>query len=486
MFRKRAFWISLIVLVLVAAGGYAYYSTIYLPSQEPPAPTIATAEVRRGDLVVSVSGSGTLSPASEVDLGFRTGGYVDDVLVEVGDQVHEGDLLAHLETGDLELAVAEADVNAREAQLDLENVLEGPSDAELADARADLQSAQAALMVAQYTHDTASNSDLDAAVRANHLRFQWYAERYWELERGGASESGLEDGWNDRASAEAEFNDVLQQAEMEQLEADNGLDQAQNRVYQTWEDLQLLQSGPTTDTILRAELKADQAALALKEAQDDLEAANLRAPFDGIVVEVTAIPGEYVGTTPIMTLADLDEPLLQFWVEESDMSGVAVGNRVEIIFEALPDDTFTGEVVRVEPALVTVGNTSAVQAWASVDLGSHQVNLVGGMNAEVEVISAESRDTLLVPVQALRELGSDQYAVFVVQPDGEMALRPVEVGLSDFVNAEILSGLEVGEIVSTGVEESTETSMPSEEPGMPRFFGPLEGGGGPGGPPRGP
>jgi len=72
----------------------------------------------------------------------------------------------------------------------------------------------------------------------------------------------------------------------------------------------------------------------------------------------------------------------------------------------------------------------------------------------------------------------------VVQPDGEMELRPVEVGLQDFVNAEIVSGLEMGEIVSTGVEESVETEVPEQEMMMP-------GGGiimmpGGGGPPGGP
>jgi len=131
----------------------------------------------------------------------------------------------------------------------------------------------------------------------------------------------------------------------------------------------------------------------------------------------------------------------------------------------------------VDPALVTVGGTLAVQAWASMDFASGQVNLLGGMNAEVEVIAGEARGVLLVPVQALRELGPDQYVVFVVQPDGEMELRPVEVGLMDFVNVEIISGLEPGEVVSTGVEESTEPSVPSEEEMMPpggpgmRMFG---------------
>jgi multidrug efflux pump subunit AcrA (membrane-fusion protein) len=167
---------------------------------------------------------------------------------------------------------------------------------------------------------------------------------------------------------------------------------------------------------------------------------------------------------------------LQFWVEESEMRGVVAGNRVEIIFEALPDDTFTGEVFRVDPALVTVDGTLAVQAWASVDTTSHPATLLGGMNADIEIISAEARDTLLVPIQALRELGQGQYAVFVVQPDGELMLRPVQVGLQDFVSAEILSGLELGEVVSTGVEESTETTVPEEmtppqQNPMMRMFG---------------
>ena len=187
------------------------------------------------------------------------------------------------------------------------------------------------------------------------------------------------------------------------------------------------------------------------------------------------MPGEHVGTAPFIVVADLETPLMQFWVEEADLSGVTVGNRVEIMFEALPDDTFDGEVARVDPALVMVDGTLAVQAWAGVDFASEPVNLFGGMNADVEVISVEARDALLVPLQALRELGPDQHAVFVVQPDGELVLRPVEVGLMDFVNAEIISGLDLGEVVSTGVEESTETEAPGQmEPPrnpMMRFMG---------------
>ncbi|MCK4315762.1 MAG: efflux RND transporter periplasmic adaptor subunit, partial [Anaerolineae bacterium] len=215
-------------------------------------------------------------------------------------------------------------------------------------------------------------------------------------------------------------------------------------------------------------------------AQRTLEQTTLIAPVDGTVMDIAATVGENVGTGPILTLADMETPLVRFWVEEADLSSVAVGNPVNIVFEALPDYTFAGEIVSVDPALVTVDGTPAVQIWASVDLTSQPVNLLSGMTTEVEIVAGEAKGALLVPVQALRELTPGQYAVFVVKPNGngELEMRLVEVGLKDFVNAEILSGLEAGEVVSTGAGESSDTTseIPSgdQQPGpggIMRFLG---------------
>ena len=76
------------------------------------------------------------------------------------------------------------------------------------------------------------------------------------------------------------------------------------------------------------------------------------------------------------------------------------------------------------------------------------------MTVEVEVIGGETHNALLVPVQALRELTPGSYSVFVVQPDSSLKLTPVTIGLRDFANAEILSGLKAGDVVSTGVVET--------------------------------
>ena len=103
------------------------------------------------------------------------------------------------------------------------------------------------------------------------------------------------------------------------------------------------------------------------------------------------------------------------------------------------------------------------------------------MNVEVEVVAGEAQNALLVPVQALRELGEDQYAVFVVDADGELELRPVEVGLQDYVNAEIVSGLQRGEVVSVGETTSSSSSssgQSSTDTGQSAPNGGMPGGGG--------
>lgn len=130
------------------------------------------------------------------------------------------------------------------------------------------------------------------------------------------------------------------------------------------------------------------------------------------------------------------------------MGNVAMGSQVNVVFEALPDHTFTGKVTGVDPVLVTVSGSTAVQAQARLNLGDQGLTLLSGMTADVEVISAETRGALLVPVEALNETPEGGYIVYVLQADGEVEERQVEVGLTDAVNAEILSGLGLGGTLS--------------------------------------
>jgi multidrug efflux pump subunit AcrA (membrane-fusion protein) len=226
-----------------------------------------------------------------------------------------------------------------------------------------------------------------------------------------------------------------------------------------------------------------------------LQNATLVAPITGTVTSVTIKAGTGIGSSDTsdskgsIIIADLDTPEVHFYVEESDLDKVAVGNPVSMTFEALGDRAFTGKIVRVSPALVREGNTQAVEVYASVDPPSQPTAFLSGMSAEVTVIAKETRNAALAPLEALRELITGQYAVFVVKDDGALELRMVQVGLQDLVNAAITSGVTPGEVVSLGARTATQTtrtttqssrSSQSQDMGRVEFFGGPPGG--PGGP----
>jgi HlyD family secretion protein len=202
-----------------------------------------------------------------------------------------------------------------------------------------------------------------------------------------------------------------------------------------------------------AYFKLEQARLNLESARLAVENMQLTAPFSGTVTKVNATAGQTIGATPILSLATLNELLVRFYVEEADLGKVSPGDRVNFTFEAYPDRIVGGKVLRLEPTLATVDGTAAAVVWAVID-PSDEISLISGMAVDVEVVANESKGALLVPAQALRELAPGSYAVFVVQPDGQLKLTPVAVGLKDFANAEILSGLQAGDVVSTGNVET--------------------------------
>jgi len=454
--RKLGVWIiAILVVLLVSGGGYvAYTRSRGVQAQEPQQPRMETATVTRGDIVITASGSGELIPASELELSFRTSGMLDEVLVATGDRAKEDDVLARLETDDLERAVAQADVELQIAQLELADVREGPTEVELADAEARVRDARTQLSLAYDVHKDATDDDSDDAVESARTMYDWWVG-YYQSQKAKYEAGKIKRTEHDYAmaamiEAEETWERAKNNVQINQVQAWSSVKQAQNALFQAEEDLQLLQSEPLTHTLTEAELVVDEANLALEKARLNLEAVELCAPFSGTVMSVPATVGDRVSTnTIVLTIADLQEPLLQFWLEESDMGRVAVGNQVNVTFDALPDSTFTGKVVRVDPVLVSVSGTTAVQAEASLQLDEQNVTLLSGMTADVEVISAEAWDAVVVPVEALKETEDGGYSVTIVAPNGEMEDRQVEVGIKDAVNAEILSGLELGETVRT-------------------------------------
>jgi len=179
------------------------------------------------------------------------------------------------------------------------------------------------------------------------------------------------------------------------------------------------------------------------------------APFDGVVVNLNMVPGQLASGESLLTLSALDRLQVMFYMDETDLAGLKVGNRVVYTFNAYPESNISGEVTLIESVLQNVDGAPAAVVWGSI-LEESSFEILAGMTVDVEVIAGEVEDGLIIPIQALRELTPGSYAVFLVKPDGTLELTPVTVGLRDFANAEITSGLKAGDIISTGTIETSD------------------------------
>ena len=129
------------------------------------------------------------------------------------------------------------------------------------------------------------------------------------------------------------------------------------------------------------------------------------------------------------------------------------GYEVEVSFDILPDQIFKGVVTNIYPTLDTSSaNKALVHIAARLD-DTIAYNLPAGAAASVDVIGGRADNAVLVPVEALHEIGDGQYTLFVMQ-NGKLRLHEIQVGLQDLTKAEIISGLNAGDIVTTGVVET--------------------------------
>ncbi len=502
---KRTRWLLLLLAIVIigGAGAYYYYDTQTADAQASDEPALQTSTVRQGEIVVSATGAGTVIPVAVVNLSFRTGGLLSELAVQVGDTVQAEDVLAVLDDSDAQASVLQAEIALRQAELQLQQLLAGADSASHASARSTLISAQAEL-----TQLMASAGEQDLAAAQQSLRSAKQALNALLAGPDAAEVAGakaeldlaaltLQNAQNDyddiayrsdvgrspQAAALQEATIAYEKAKAN-FDADNAgadadqISSARAQVASTQSALDTLQNGPDAEDIAAAEAKVEQAQAALDEllagasdielelaqltveqaqngllsAQKNLDDTVLTAPIAGVITAVDTQVGENIGTAVIISLADLDQPLLEIFLDESDLDKAGVGFEVEVVFDAFPDDTFIGNIEQVDPSLVTESGTSVVRALVRLDENSFAKpqTLPIGLNATVEVIGGRATNALLVPVEALREITPGQFSVFVIE-DGEPKLRMVEVGLMDFTFAEILSGLERGDVVTTGI-----------------------------------
>jgi multidrug efflux pump subunit AcrA (membrane-fusion protein) len=478
---NRIYWIIALAVIVLGVGGFSAYRFWYLPSQEVVSEeaTVQTATARRGDIILYAAGAGSLIPAAEVDVSFEISDGIQEVLIEllvgVGDKVEAGDVLARLDDSDRQDNLLDAQRDLREltsastialiekelaqTKINLEKTtsdLIGLISPAVYRAEEYLEEYTVALADAKSTADSSPSDEADQRVKEAEQNLDWAISNL-QAQQQYYQDVYLPDNftsyyWDD--GIKVEFIDAPTDAEIASVRAEASGDDA------SIVELEILLTALKNNEDLPEEATGSRAAAlrrarqAVDDAQEDLEATSLIAPISGTITAVYANESEKVGNEVMLVISDLIPPTLDAYFDESDWKNVREGYPVEVVFDVLPNLVYKGQVVHVDPGLITQSNTTVISSLVELDTSpTGWDDLPVGSAAGVDVIGGRAENAILVPVESLREISDGEYAVFIME-DGEPRMRMVEVGLQDLIFAEIISGLKVGDVVTTGQVET--------------------------------
>ncbi|MCA9983024.1 MAG: HlyD family efflux transporter periplasmic adaptor subunit [Anaerolineales bacterium] len=419
----------LLTLGLIAGAGYWGYQSgqTELPAT-PTAPV--TIAVTQGDVQRTVTAPGQLVGTRQEMLGMAVAGRLVELAVRPGTAVAAGDIIARVEAAPYENALHVAELELATAQAALAQQL---SEAELAAASSE---ALVGSTQAQYPLLTSAEINLQLAREAEARAETAYhnaLDRPWEPP-DVAEAYRLE--WQhmiaSRQIAEAEYNAVLNQrwAVGQQVE-----------VQQT----ELAQANLTVD-YLRGVGVDPLLEIAVAQAQADLDATVLRAPFAGVVLEVLATAGEAVGPgTNLVLLADPGQGEVRTTVIEEDLADVELGQTAELFFDARPDLAIRGRVDRLVPQRVTGEARPLYHVYIALD-EALPAGVYPGMTVDASIIIAAEPDTIRLPRTLVRPR-SDGTATVTLWQNGQQLEQEIGVGLRGDVFVAILSGLQPGDEV---------------------------------------
>lgn len=418
--RLMKWLIGLLILGGLSGGGYLVYSQITTNARQEARRQQQTVAVERVTLPVTISANGTIQPKQSTNVSPKSSGRLKTLLVDEGDSVQAGQVLAYMDDSNLQGQLIQAKGQLEAAQANLEKVAVGNRPEDIAQAQARLRSAQTSLSQAQ--------SDLN---------------RYQQLyTAGGISAQSLSQYRTTRDTAQASVQEA-QQA------------------------LKLLQEGSRQEDIAQARAQVTQAQGNLKTIQSQIEDMVIRAPFSGIVIKKYADPGDFVTPTTsgsdvssassssILGLASTYQVVAN--VAETDISRIKQGQSVTVTADAYSNKTFKGTVAQIAAQATVTSNVTSFEV--RVDLTDPQKLLRPGMNVDAEFDAGKLNNVVVVPTVAIvrQQNGS---GVLVMGQNGRPRFTPIETGVTVGNQTEVKSGLEGNEkiLVSAAQPRSRQQS----------------------------
>ncbi|MCJ7619303.1 MAG: efflux RND transporter periplasmic adaptor subunit [Anaerolineae bacterium] len=440
----------IIAAILVAAGVVGYWFL-----QQGAVQTGATAQdletvtVERGNIEATVDATGSVEPAAQVTLSFRTGGILSSLPVSEGDEVREGEILAEVNASELRLGVTQAQLALTSAEASQAKLAGGADVDDIQAARANLASAEAALarMREGPSADeiTVAMADLRRAEIALQEAQELYDQYSWVSGIGALPQSvALQQTTINYEQAQAAYNITMQGPTESELRA------AEAAVAQARGQLSALLEGASQEDLTMAQVAVDQARASLELAQLQLEGATITAPFDGVVAFVGAEVNEQAAPgSPMIVLIDPSGFHVEVSVDEIDVGQVELEQEARITLDAYPDEELQGRVEYISP--VATEDLGTVSYLVRVGFDPSPVPLRSGMTANITIVTERRENVLLMPSRAIStDRDTGLFYVERLKADGEIERVEVEIGIQDATYTEVLRGLQEGDQLVIG------------------------------------
>ena len=393
-FLSRHRWIAATVAIVAAVILFASLS-------RDPAVPVRAVTAQRGTIRSLVSTNGKVEPLENFEAHAPIGTTVKKLLVREGDHVKKGQLLVQLNDSKAHSQAAQAKAQVLAADADLSGIESGGN-------REEVLTLESQIVKARTASDTAQRN-LDALKR---------------LQQENAASPG---------------------------EIKNAEDQVQRANADLSLLLQKQKGRYSQPEISRVEAQKSQAQAAYTAAEDVLSELNIRAPFDGVVYSLPVLQGAYVNPGDlVLQEADLAKVRVRAFVDEPDIGRLAPGDKIDVTWDAMPERTWQGTVT-VIPAVIKLHGTRNVGETTCV-VDNHDFKLLPNVNVGVTIITAEHRDVLTVPREAMRQEDSKTYVYQIV--NNELHQRYIQTSISNLTEVEVTGGLTENALVALGPTNS--------------------------------
>ena len=393
-FLSRHRWIAATVAIVAAVILFASLS------RDPAVPVRAVA-AQRGTIRSLVSTNGKVEPLENFEAHAPIGTTVKKLLVREGDHVKKGQLLVQLNDAKAHSQAEQAKAQVLAADADLSGIESGGN-------REEVLTLESQIVKARTASDTAQRN-LDSLKRLQ--------------QENAASPGEIKNAEDQVQRANADLNLLLQK---------------QKGRYSQPE-------------ISRVEAQKSQAQAAYTAAADVLSELNIRAPFDGVVYSLPVLQGAYVNPGDlVLQEADLAKVRVRAFVDEPDIGRLAAGDKIDLTWDAIPERTWQGTVT-VIPAVIKLHGTRNVGETTCV-VDNHDFKLLPNVNVGVTIITAEHRDVLTVPREAVRQEDSKTYVYQIV--NNELRQRYIQTSISNLTEVEVTGGLTENALVALGPTNS--------------------------------